>query len=35
MASEAEFKALNIDEFHEKCEGNTLEAIFIKQSEAY
>src|SRR5215218_10026986 len=24
--SEAEFRALNIDEFHEKCEGKTLEA---------
>jgi len=28
--SEAEFKALNIDEFHSKCEGDTLEATIYK-----
>lgn len=28
--SEAVFKALNIDEFHEKCEGNSLEASIYK-----
>jgi FAD/FMN-containing dehydrogenase/Fe-S oxidoreductase len=28
--SEAEFKALNIDEFHAKCEGETLEANIYK-----
>ncbi|MEO8710874.1 MAG: FAD-binding oxidoreductase, partial [Parafilimonas sp.] len=28
--SEAEFKALNIDEFHTKCEGETLEANIYK-----
>ena len=28
--SEAEFKALNIDEFHAKCEGETLEAGMYK-----
>jgi FAD/FMN-containing dehydrogenase/Fe-S oxidoreductase len=28
--SEAEFKTLNIDEFHEKCEGDTLEANIYK-----
>jgi FAD/FMN-containing dehydrogenase/Fe-S oxidoreductase len=28
--SETEFKALTIDEFHEKCEGNTLEANIYK-----
>jgi FAD/FMN-containing dehydrogenase/Fe-S oxidoreductase len=28
--SEAEFKTLSIDEFHEKCEGNTLEANIYK-----
>src|SRR3954465_14073904 len=29
--SDAEFKALNIDEFHEKCEGNSLEAKIYKK----
>jgi FAD/FMN-containing dehydrogenase len=28
--SEAEFKALNIDEFHQKCEGDSTEAIIYK-----
>ncbi len=28
--SEAEFKALNIDEFHNKCEGDSLEASIYK-----
>lgn len=28
--SEAEFKTLNIDEFHQKCEGETLEASIYK-----
>ncbi len=30
--SEAEFKALNIDEFHAKCEGNSLEANIYKNT---
>jgi FAD/FMN-containing dehydrogenase/Fe-S oxidoreductase len=29
--SDAEFKAMNIDEFHEKCEGNSLEAKIYKK----
>jgi len=28
--SEAEFKTLNLDEFHSKCEGNSLEAAIYK-----
>ncbi|MBL7763363.1 MAG: FAD-binding oxidoreductase, partial [Chitinophagaceae bacterium] len=28
--SEAEFKAINIDDFHKKCEGDTLEATIYK-----
>ena len=28
--SEAEFKALSIEEFHQKCEGATLEATIYK-----
>ena len=27
--SEAEFKSLNIDEFHTKCEGDSLEARYL------
>ena len=30
MEKRAEFKALNIDEFHKKCEGNGLEANIYK-----
>src|SRR5215218_8958069 len=28
--SEAEFKAMNLDDFHQKCESNTLEATIYK-----
>ncbi len=30
MVSETEFKSLNIDEFHQKCEGDTLEGHIYK-----
>lgn len=32
--SEVEFKALSIDEFHQKCEGNTLEAQIYKTTRS-
>ncbi|MCU7552889.1 FAD-binding protein [Chitinophagaceae bacterium LB-8] len=33
-SSEAEFKELNIDEFHQKCEGNTLEAAIYRTTRS-
>lgn len=32
--SEAEFKTLGLDDFHAKCEGNTLEAAIYKQTRS-
>jgi FAD/FMN-containing dehydrogenase/Fe-S oxidoreductase len=32
--SEAEFKAMDIDEFHRKCEGNTLEAAIYRTTRS-
>lgn len=32
--SEAEFKALNIDEFHQKCEGDSLEAVIYRSTRS-
>lgn len=32
--SEAEFKTLGLDDFHTKCEGNTLEAAIYKQTRS-
>lgn len=32
--SEAEFKTIGLDEFHNKCEGNTLEAAIYKQTRS-
>src|SRR6186997_2604686 len=32
--SEAEFKTISIDDFHQKCEGNTLEANIYKKTRS-